>query len=75
MIEAVTATVYRGARRRYFTKEAAARSLARHSVNKHCECERHSHDEPGYTCELHRDTERYERLVEYLTKRKLRMRP
>jgi hypothetical protein len=72
VIEVVTAKVYKGARRRYFTKEAAARSFGRAAIMRHCECEPATHGEPGYTCTLHLDVERYARLVEYIAKRKLR---
>lgn len=74
MLEPSTATVYRGARRRYFSKEAAARSLARKAINEHCECEAGEAD-VGISptiCRHHEDGERYTRLVDYIAKRYLR---
>ena len=50
-----TATVYRGAGRRYFTKTAALRSFAKAAMRKRCECDE---DDPsigygGYQCKYH----------------------
>lgn len=62
-----TATVYRAAGRRYFTKKAAIHRLALKRVKDkhHCECE----PDVGYTCGVHdgdwfnRVVARYERIL------------
>lgn len=59
-----TATVYHGARRRYLSKAAAARSFFWAALNRHCECEDPDHFSgyPGMTCDYHRDDHRIEML-------------
>lgn len=63
-----TATVYRGAGRRFFTKDAAYRSFAREALRTVCECEEpdHSMGYPGYTCHYHQDEETYQKYVRRL---------
>ena len=65
-----SATVYRAAGRRWFTKQAACRALARKAVMARCECE--PTDQwgpgsldctPGQTCWYHEDADRYRKII------------
>ena len=65
-----SATVYRAAGRRWFTKRAACRALARKAVMARCECEPTyqwgpgSLDcTPGQTCWYHADADRYRKII------------
>ena len=65
-----SATVYRAAGRRWFTKRAACRALARKAVMARCECEPTyqwgpgSLDcTPGMTCWYHADADRYRKII------------
>ena len=46
-IKRINALVYQGATRRYFTKKAAVRNIAKHLMDEHCYC-----DEAG-SCKWH----------------------
>ena len=65
LIEKETATVYRGATRRYFSKTSAERSFAVEAVKKRCYC-RASTTNPDQTeiCKYHdMDPIAYQRLI------------
>jgi hypothetical protein len=58
------ATVFRGGGRRWFTRAAAERAEARTILKRRCECESGDGNRyPGFTCDLHRDPVRYQRIV------------
>ena len=65
-----SATVYRAAGRRWLTKGAACRALARKAVKARCECEP-THQwgpgsmdcTPGQTCWYHADADRYRKII------------
>jgi hypothetical protein len=70
-----TAKVYRAGGRRWFTKRAACRALARQAVNERCECEPMVYwgpgscdFTPGQTCWYHKDPERLEKILRRLTR-------
>jgi len=66
-----TAEVWVGAKgRRYFTKAAAASSLARHAYRTKypCECERPDGSYPGYMCPDCRDSRRMDSVVSRLAR-------
>ena len=70
MVIVETATVYRAGGRRWFTKRAAYRALAKEAVNKRCECEPDARwgngsldVTPGVTCQYHQNYERFAKLV------------
>ena len=70
-----TAKVYRAGGRRWFTKRAACRALAREAVNERCECEPTVYwgpgscdCTPGQTCWYHKDPERLEKILRRLTR-------
>lgn len=67
-----TATVYRGGGRRWFTKRAAARAIARDMIRKRCECEAGDHITPDVACHYHVDQEFYAALVNRVASRILR---
>lgn len=54
-IRTSTATVYQGARKRYLSKAAAARSFFWAALRRHCECEDpdYSGQYPGMVCHYH----------------------
>jgi hypothetical protein len=65
-----TAKVYRAGGRRWFTKRAACRALAKQIINERCECEpddRWGDDSyditPGITCWYHKDHDRLEKII------------
>ena len=65
-----TATVYRAAGRRWFSKAAACRAAARQKIKSRCWCEPtewfgpSSMDcTPGQVCEYHDDADRLERII------------
>jgi hypothetical protein len=65
-----TAKVYRAGGRRWFTKQAACRALAKEIINQRCECEptvywgSGSCDcTPGITCWYHKDPDRLEKII------------
>ena len=72
-----TATVYRGAGRRWFTRRAAYRAVARAVVNERCretgDCDGGEADAlAGYVppgCRWHRDPDHAERLLTRLARR------
>jgi hypothetical protein len=70
MTRAEQATVYRGAKRRYFTRAAADRSFAVEAIKrKRCDCDEPDYrdDYPGNTCDYHKDPVKFERAVHLLT--------
>lgn len=65
-----TAKVYKANGRRFFTKRAACRALAKQIINQRCECEPDyrwgdgSCDiTPGVTCWYHKDPERFGKII------------
>ena len=66
-----TAKVYKANGRRYFTKRAACRALAKQIINQRCGCETGDADYfpgkgsgyPGMTCWYHKDQERLEKII------------
>lgn len=70
MVTVETAKVYRGGRRRYFTRRAAERAHVRTLLVKRCECETAETDDcgrvtcPGYQCRFHDGTEYGTRVVD-----------
>lgn len=67
------ATVYQGARRRFFSKAAAERSYFWAALKRRCECEEptRANDYNGYACEYHRGDNRDQ--INRLLKRFLRI--
>ena len=65
-VEKITATVFKGGGRRWFTLQAAERSEARAAIKKRCECDRGSSFgpyEPSYICWYHKDPVRLQRII------------
>ncbi len=62
-IQPESATVYRGGGRRWFTKTAAERAEARKLLKTRCECSEGDWQTPAYTCLLHRDPIKLDRMV------------
>ena len=65
-----TAKVYKANGRRFLTKRAACRALAKQIINQRCECEPdHRWGDgscdltPGVTCWYHKDPERLEKII------------
>lgn len=58
-----TATIYRGGGRRWFTKAAAEKAEARKLLKTRCECCTGDWQTPAYTCPIHRDPARFDRMV------------
>lgn len=67
-----TATVYRGGRRRYFSKLAAARGEAKELIRARCDCEEGDHITPGVPCRYHRDMDHYTAVRDRLARLILR---
>jgi len=63
-----TATVYRAAGRRWFTKKAAGRAEARAKIKQRCTCEKGDGITPGITCHYHEDWVRYMKMLNRLGK-------
>jgi len=61
-----TATVWRGGKRRYFTKGAAERADARALIKRKCECCNGDEITPPYVCTYHADPRKYARMVRLL---------
>lgn len=65
-----TATVYRGARRRFFTFDAACKDLAKAAIKRKCECEVNEHEFHGkehIVCHLHHP-DRYPKILRRMTR-------
>lgn len=58
-----TAEVYRGGGRLWFTKAAAEKAEARKLLKTRCECCDGDWQTPPYTCLMHRDPARFERMI------------
>jgi len=65
-----TAKIYKANGRRFFTKRAACRALAKQIINERCECEPdHRWGDgscdltPGMTCWYHKDADRLEKII------------
>jgi hypothetical protein len=73
MIAVETATVYRAAGRRWLTRAAAIKALARAKIREHCYCEPAERDNngncyfPGVVCRYH-DEENYGRVMTRLAR-------
>lgn len=61
-----TATAYRGGGRRWFTRRAAERAEAKAIIKRRCECDGGNHVTPPYSCMLHRDPVRLQRMIHLL---------
>ena len=62
-VETRTATVFVGGGRRWFTRKAAERAIAKAAIKKRCECSRGDRITPDYVCEYHRDGDRFQRMI------------
>ena len=69
-VVAENAKVYKANGRRFFTKRAACRALAKQIINERCECEPdHRWGDgscdltPGVTCWYHKDADRLEKII------------
>lgn len=69
------AQVYKANGRRFFTKKAACRALAKQIINERCDCEPDTRwgDEscditPGITCWYHKDPDRLEKIIRRLAR-------
>lgn len=74
-IQPETATVYRGGGRRWFTLAAAERAEARKLLKSRCECCKGDWQTPAYTCDIHRDPARFERMTRLIVAMVVRRRP
>jgi hypothetical protein len=64
MIQTQSATVFVGARRRYFTRGSAERSFAVEAIRNRCECCNGDNVTPPYTCKYHAlDGRKFNRMV------------
>lgn len=72
-----TAKVYKVNGRRFFTKRAACRALAKQIINQRCECEPGDAEYypgkgcgyPGMTCWYHKDRERLEKIIRRMARK------
>ena len=68
MIQSEVAVVFRGGRRRWYTKWGAASAEAKATIRAKCECDEGDTVTPPNLCRYHADGERYGKIVRRLAR-------